>query len=194
MPNPALRASTPRSRLPIPEPPIGSVKRCCGCGAKSPGGASLARRWPIRRNPRWIFCVTIRRAAAFFATDPACLYLGAQIAGPEPISSGFLDAARKLGLNRAECFVLGLAMAAQIDGAMGPVLAACQNDATRPHPTIALAQALWDDPIAVLAAQDPGRPLLSCGLIEEPGAGRLAAPPGPQPLFRGHPGILRSSA
>ncbi|MEM8842768.1 MAG: ATP-binding protein [Pseudomonadota bacterium] len=109
----------------------------------------------------------------FFASDPAAVYLGAQIARALPPPSRFSVMADDVGLSAAERFVLGLAMAARLDGALAPVLAACHNDAGKPWPTLELAQALWEDPLAVLAAEDPARPLLCFGLIERVSTGAL---------------------
>lgn len=112
----------------------------------------------------------------FFAADPACRYLGERIDAPPPRgTSAFSRLAEATGLTDAECFVLGLALAARIDGALGPVLATCQNDDARPWPTLALAQSLWDDPLAVLAAQDPARPLSTFGLLAQSMTGSFAS-------------------
>jgi hypothetical protein len=68
-------------------------------------------------------------------------------------------------LEAAAQFVLALALAARLDSSFGPVLAACHNDASRPYPTLALAQRLWDDPLAIVACADPAHPLFRYGLI-----------------------------
>jgi len=107
----------------------------------------------------------------FFATDPTCRYLEDQMAlKPAKKRSVFSQMASRAKLTKAECFVLGLTIAARIDGAMGPVFAACQNDAERPWPTLALAQSLWEKPLAVLAAHELTRPLRVFGLLA-PGSG-----------------------
>ena len=69
--------------------------------------------------------------------------------------------------DRRERFVLALAIAARLETALGPIFAYCRNDASRPWPTLGLAQMLWDDPLDVLAADDPLRPLRRLGLLEQ---------------------------
>ncbi|MEM0921572.1 MAG: ATP-binding protein [Pseudomonadota bacterium] len=113
---------------------------------------------------------------AFFATDAACLYLSTEIAAEAPREGLFAALSRRAGLAPGEQFVLGLALAAELDAGLAPVLAACQGDAARPYPTLALAQALWEDPVAVLAAADPCRPLLALGLLEPVGHGAPLIP------------------
>jgi hypothetical protein len=119
-----------------------------------------------------------RARAGFFATDPAAAWLGACLAElpPPPDTGVFARLAREAGLAPAERFALGLALAARLDGALAPVFAAAQDDAARPWPTVALAQRLWDDPLAVLAAADATRPLIGLGLIAAEGDLGLAAP------------------
>ncbi|MEL6475706.1 MAG: ATP-binding protein [Pseudomonadota bacterium] len=129
---------------------------------------------------------------AFFASDPACIYLGAEIAAEAPREGAFEALSRRAGLDPAEQFVLGLALAGEIDAALAPVMSACQGDAAKPYPTLALAQALWEDPLAVLAAADPGRPLLSLGLIDPVSAGEALLPaPGLARYFAEAGGIGR---
>ena len=116
---------------------------------------------------------------SFFETDPASAYLvGAMAAMPVPEDYGFERMAVAAGLSQAERFVLGLAMAAEVDGALGPVIATCQGDSARQVPTLALAQALWDDPVAILAAGDAGGALSRFGLLAPVAAGELAAASG----------------
>jgi vesicle-fusing ATPase len=68
-------------------------------------------------------------------------------------------------LTPAAQFVLATALAGRIDASIGAVCAACQNDASRPWPTLALAQRLWDDPLAVAACADAGHVLFRHGLL-----------------------------
>ena len=61
--------------------------------------------------------------------------------------------------------VLALAMLGRLDAAAGPVISACMNDMSRPWPTLALAQRLWDDPMAISALADPMHRLRRCGVL-----------------------------
>jgi hypothetical protein len=116
---------------------------------------------------------------AFFATDVTARYLSQRIAAlvyPSrcPSARGTWDwIARELDLTAAAQFVLACALAARADAALAAVCAACHNDAQRPWPTAALAQRLWDDPLAVAACIDTGHPLFRHGLLTAP-AGREA--------------------
>jgi len=110
---------------------------------------------------------------AYFAGDVTARYLSERIAETAPpardaAAGGFARAADALGLDPAAQFVLALALAARLDAALGPVFAACQNDAARPFPTLALAQRLWDDPLAVAACVDPAHALFCFGLVMLP--------------------------
>ena len=60
-------------------------------------------------------------------------------------------------------FILALALAQRVDAGLAPVFATCMNDLSRPYPTLALAQRLWDDPLAVAATTV--EPLLRAGLL-----------------------------
>jgi hypothetical protein len=116
-----------------------------------------------------------RHAAAkrrFFAGDVAARYLGERLdqLGPVPAHEhGWSALARRAGLDPAAELVLALALAWRLDAALGPVLACCQNDATRPWPTLGLAQRLWEAPRAVAACADPGHPLQRFGLLGRAG-------------------------
>jgi hypothetical protein len=113
---------------------------------------------------------------AFFQSDVAARYLSERIAAvPPPETAGcFARTAQALALDPAARFVLAFALAARVDAALGPVCAACQNDNARPYPTLALAQRLWDEPLALTACGDASHPLFRFGLIAWPaGAGAL---------------------
>lgn len=111
----------------------------------------------------------------FFADDVAAGYLSGEIDAlprAESDSSRWAFMARSLELDDAAQFVLGLALAARLDGALAPIFAACLNDLSRPYATLALAQRLWDDPVAVMRCTNPDHPLYRYGLLaasEEPG-------------------------
>jgi hypothetical protein len=118
---------------------------------------------------------------AFFLRDPTANYLTRQIAAlPEPPREGSQGSwawlVRTCGLSEGECFALGLALAARIDASLGPIFAACLEDRSRPWPTVALAQRLWPDPLAVLSATDEAGRLLRFGLLLPP-AERVPDPP-----------------
>jgi hypothetical protein len=127
---------------------------------------------------------------AFFANDVAARYLSECL--NERITA--LDAPR-LRLNRrgdqrgddrgdwawltnacaltpAAQFVLACGLAGRVDASIGAVCAACQNDLSRPWPTLALAQRLWDDPMAVAACADASHALFRYGLLSMPSAGQ----------------------
>jgi vesicle-fusing ATPase len=116
----------------------------------------------------------------FFATDVAARHLSERLARearpPSVQAAGSWDwVARQAGLDEAAQFVLALALAARLDAALGPVFACCQNDASRPYPTLALAQRLWDEPRAVAACSDPAHALRRFGLLSGATDGREAA-------------------
>ncbi len=131
-----------------------------------------------RQDPAQAALDLLRHEAAkadFFRTDPAARYLSDLLRSDAPKDGAVARLIQLAGLTEAESFVLGLALAARLDGSLGPVFALCQNDAGRPWPTLALAQAIWDEPLAVLAAGDPGGPLRRLGLLDASG---LAEPLG----------------
>ncbi len=107
----------------------------------------------------------------FFETDLTARYLTEQISMMEPAAAGaglWRRAVEEAGLDEAAQFVLALALSARLDASLGPVFAACHNDANRPFPTLALAQRLWDDALAVVACAEPSHPLFRYGLLSQP--------------------------
>ena len=52
------------------------------------------------------------------------------------------------------------------DSAAGSVIGACLNDGAAVHPTLSLAQRLWDDPVQLLTEAESGHRLQRHGLIE----------------------------
>ena len=113
---------------------------------------------------------------AFFAEDVTAHWLGERIAEAAPASapSSHASASRwqravdALGLDPAACFVLACALAARADAAFGAVAASALNDSSKPFPTLALAQRLWDDPLAILPCADTAHPLYRSGLLVAP--------------------------
>jgi hypothetical protein len=113
----------------------------------------------------------------FFTTDASARHLSERLAcearPPSMQKVGSWDwVARQARLDEAAQFVLALALSARLDAALGPVFACCHNDASRPYPTLALAQRLWDEPRAVAACCDQGHALRRFGLLSGPADGR----------------------
>lgn len=109
---------------------------------------------------------------AFFATDVAARFLSDRLRG-DPVDGRFTRLADRAGLAPAERFVLALGLLALVDAAVAPVVALLGGGDRAGRPTLGLAQVLWDQPIEVLAAADPARPLRRLGLV---GADGLGAP------------------
>lgn len=113
----------------------------------------------------------------FYVSDPAARYLTEHLktefrpTGNEGAARGsFGWVVQRLGLDDVSAFGLGLALTVAFDGSMGSVIAACLNDQTKSHPTLALAQKLWDEPEQILCLADPFHPLFRYGLIKYGGA------------------------
>jgi hypothetical protein len=109
----------------------------------------------------------------FFESDVTARYLTDQIEAerppPRPALRGSWEwAARELELRAAAEFVLALALASRVDAALGAVCSSCLNDASRPYPTLALAQRLWDEPEAIVALAEPAHALFRYGLLAWP--------------------------
>lgn len=109
----------------------------------------------------------------FFETDTTASYLGAQIESEPPRRSGspargtFAWVGEEAPLGRIDSFALALGLLAAFDSAAEPVFAACNNDANRTGPTLALVQRLWDRPEDVLALADVSHPLFRYGLLRK---------------------------
>jgi hypothetical protein len=109
----------------------------------------------------------------FFETDPTARYLSEQIEAEPPRRSDspergtFEWVEREAPLNAVDAFALGLGLLAAFDSAAEPVFAACNNDATRPSPTLALVQRLWDTPEDTLTLSDSGHALFRYGLLRK---------------------------
>jgi vesicle-fusing ATPase len=107
---------------------------------------------------------------AFFAEDVTARYLSDSIhtlAAPSNNDGrGYWSRlVRECALTPAAQFVLACALAGRSDASIGAVCAACLNDLSRPWPTLALAQRLWDEPLAVAACADAGHALFRHGLL-----------------------------
>lgn len=112
----------------------------------------------------------------FFDQDLTAKYLSDQLRSAPPVAvsparGSWAWLVNELALDPAAQFVLALALAARLDSALGAVCSTCLNDASRPYPTLALAQRLWDEPNAILALADSAHPLFRCGLLAWPGDG-----------------------
>ncbi|HYN86368.1 MAG TPA: ATP-binding protein [Pyrinomonadaceae bacterium] len=110
----------------------------------------------------------------FYLTDPTARYLTEQLdASPAPAPlpparGSFAWVVAELQLDDASSFVLALALTTAFDASMGSVVSACLNDQTRAHPSLSLAQKLWDAPDEVLALADPAHALFARGLLVRP--------------------------
>jgi hypothetical protein len=108
---------------------------------------------------------------AFFETDVTAAYLTAQLdfepkpAG-DPARGSFTWLVNALGLDDVAAFALGLGLLARLDAAAGPVIAACQGEATRMDPSLGLVQRLWDQPEGCLSLASASHPLWCFGLIQ----------------------------
>ncbi len=113
----------------------------------------------------------------FFENDVTARYLTEQLecAPPpprlHPVRGSWEWAARDIDLNEAAEFVLALALANRMDSALGAVCSACLNDASRPYPTLALAQRLWDEPEAIVGLAESAHALFRHGLLAWPPEG-----------------------
>ncbi|HEX6626018.1 MAG TPA: AAA family ATPase, partial [Pyrinomonadaceae bacterium] len=107
----------------------------------------------------------------FYLTDVTARYLTEQLDAPpprtrgEPARGSFAWVVAELELDDAASFILALALTTAFDASMGSVVAACLNDPARTHPSLALAQKLWDAPEDVLALSDAAHPLFARGII-----------------------------
>jgi len=107
----------------------------------------------------------------FYLTDVTARYLTEQLDAPPPASvrgparGSFAWVVAELELDDAASFSLALALTTALDASMGSVISVCLNDQTRTHPSLALAQKLWDSPEEILALADPSHPLFSRGLV-----------------------------
>ena len=83
----------------------------------------------------------------FFNNDATALHLDQRIAAVRaarvPAAGPWLTIASRMRLDQGAQFVLALALLAYADPASGVIFAACQNDASRTLPTLALAHRLW---------------------------------------------------
>jgi hypothetical protein len=117
----------------------------------------------------------------FYASDQTAQYLSDQLntdyAGDESVARGsFGWVVERLELDDVSAFALALALTVAFDGSVSSVIAACLNDQTQSHPTLALIQKLWDEPAQVLRIADPFHPLLRFGLLQYGGAGNHRDP------------------
>ncbi len=108
----------------------------------------------------------------FFTEDPTARYLDDRIRGGRMPLRGraskrgaFAWIARELNLSAAEIFVVGVALAASRDAAVGSLIGALQGDSRQVLPTLGLAQWLWDDPHALLTLTSQAHPLFARGIL-----------------------------
>jgi hypothetical protein len=111
---------------------------------------------------------------SFFSTDVTARYLSERIAAAPDVQlppgrrGDWAWLAQHCQLTPAAQFVLACALAGRADASIGAVCAACQNDLSRPWPTLALAQRLWDAPLAIAACADASHALFRYGLLSQP--------------------------
>lgn len=121
----------------------------------------MARYWDAKR--------------AFFEADATAGYLSEQLIEEPPALASqaargsFSWVVRALRLDDLSAFALALGLTASSDNAVGPVVAACLNDPSKTHPTLGLAQKLWDQPEGVVLLADPAHPLWRTGLLQQIG-------------------------
>lgn len=104
----------------------------------------------------------------FFQQDQTAKFLSQEIhalAAPAMPESPWCRAADRLNLNPAAQFVLALGFAMQLDASLAPIFATCLNDWSRPFPTLALGQRLWDEPVEIMSCADPNHALFRYGLL-----------------------------
>lgn len=108
----------------------------------------------------------------YFSTDVTARYLTEQIENVPLPDTGSITIGswawvqKNLELDETAQFILALTLAAQADGSIGPVISACMNDASRPFPTLALAQRLWDEPNEIIGCANPAHALYRSGLLQ----------------------------
>ena len=113
----------------------------------------------------------------FFVDDEAARYLTRAL---QELDRGdgadrWSTVSQVLMLDAAAQFVLACALAARTDASLGAVAAAALNDASRPYFTLALAQRLWDAPLAIVPCADATHMLYRSGLLKA-GSGDWSAP------------------
>lgn len=107
----------------------------------------------------------------FFLTDVTANYLTQCLSEPRPAVNATLKRGtwdwivNSLQLSEGAQFILALGLAARLDSSLGPIFCACLNDSSRPYPTLALAQRLWDDALEIVSCADPSHPLIKHGLL-----------------------------
>ncbi len=131
----------------------------------------------------------------FFEQDTTAAYLTERIQQSPPdrrhdvLRGSMAWVVSELAFTPVDCFVLALALAPAVDSAAGSVMAACLNDPNRTHPTLGLAQRLWDRPRDLLGLADPSHPLYRYGLLAT--EGMAGAGPWDVPLVCPPPVVAR---
>ncbi len=108
----------------------------------------------------------------FFERNDAARQLSGEITalGGAPMStesSLWCWLADHLALSNAAQFVLALGLVARMDAGLSPVFASCMNDLSRPFPTLALAQRLWDSPLDMMLCADLNHEVFRFGLLNK---------------------------
>ena len=119
---------------------------------------NLTRYWEKKQN--------------FYQSDVTAKYLTEKLLAESPspeqptVQGSFAWVVEALNLDEISAFTLALGLATSFDSAASEVIAACLNDPAATHPTLALAQKLWDRPEEVLAIADLAHPLWRYGLLQ----------------------------
>ena len=109
---------------------------------------------------------------AFFKNDTTAGYLTEQLDADSPSGDrsqergSFSWLVEQLDLDGLSAFLLALGLVASFDNAIGSVISACLNNPTQTHPTLALAQQLWDRPHQILKVVHPNHPLFNLRLLQ----------------------------
>jgi hypothetical protein len=160
---PAL--SAPRAEAPGEADAKGAHRRMFGC---------LGRQRKRRREPERTPLLPGPSVTEAEIADAAQAMTAAEAIDPPP---ALAILTQRLGLSRFERDALLLCAAMEMDTRMGPLCARVQGDPARPHPTFALALALFEEP--AWDALSPERPLRFWRLLEitQPGASPLTQSP-----------------
>ena len=177
--SPALRAADACANYWMRQVTIRLRREICWCwherGAQPGSGAAVLPPFSDRvlhtldQSRYWA------EKRTFYESDQTARYLSEQLNTDYPVDeraarASFGWVVESLELDDVSAFALALALTVAFDGSVGSVIAACLNDQTKSHPTLALIQKLWDEPAQVLRIADPFHPLFRFGLLQYGGA------------------------
>ncbi|MES9852179.1 MAG: ATP-binding protein [Candidatus Thiodiazotropha sp. L084R] len=137
-------------------------------GGADPGDGSLPPTTDAcAENLDWVRYHDLKQR--FLTEDPAANYLSerlSMLSRPASADGYWGKVVASLELDDPSCFLLALALAQRLDSGLDPVFATCMNDLSRPYATLALAQRLWDDPLA-MATVAGDRRLFQLGVLRQ---------------------------